>query len=65
MLTLFKHWRRGFDLKNSAQATWDDIFNNHKFGTQQLQLMKIFNIHYECLDAHDDYCAQLKKDINK
>ena len=65
MLTLFKHWRRGFDLKNSAQATWDDIFNNHKFGTQQLQLMKIFNIRYECLDAHDDYCAQLKKGINK
>ena len=65
MLTLFKPWRRGFDLKNSPQATWDDIFNNHKFGTQQLQLMKNFNIRYECLDAHDDYHAQLKKGIDK
>ena len=65
MLTLFKPWRRGFDLKNSVQATWDDIFNNHKFGTQQVQLMRIFNICYECLDAYDDYCAQLKKGINK
>ena len=65
MLTLFKPWRRGFDLKNSTQATWDDIFNDHKFGTQQLQLMKNFNICYKCLDACDYYCAQLKKGIDK
>src|SRR6202522_1211661 len=65
MLTLFKPWRRGFDLKFSPQAIWDDIFNNHKFGTQQIQLMKNFNIRYECLDACDDYRAQLKKGMNK
>ena len=65
MLTLFKPWRRGLDLKNSAQATWDDIFNDYDFGTQQLQLMKNFNIQYECLDACDEYHAQLKKSIDK
>jgi hypothetical protein len=65
MLTLFKPWRRGFDLKSSAQATWDDVFNDHKFETHQLQLMKNFNIRYECLDARDDYRAQLKKGIDK
>ena len=27
--------------------------------------MKIFNIHYECLDAHDDYHAQLKNGVDK
>ena len=27
--------------------------------------MKNFNICYECLDARDDYCAQLKKSIDK
>jgi hypothetical protein len=65
MLTLFKPWRRGHDLKNSAQASWDDIFNVHKFKNQEVQLMKNFNIRYECLDARDDYRAQLKNGIDK
>jgi len=65
MLTLFKPWRRGLDLKSSVQGTWDDVFNDYKFETHQLQLMKNFNIRYECLDARDDYRAQLKKGIDK
>ena len=65
MLTFFKAWRRGNDLKNSAEVSWDDIFSNHEFSTQQLQLMRNFNIRYECLDARDDYRAQLKKGIDK
>ena len=52
-------------MKNSAQASWDEIFSDHDFRTQQRQLMKNFNIRYECLDARDDYRAQLKKGIDK
>lgn len=65
MLTLFKPWRRGHDLKNSAKASWDEIFSEYEFETQQLQSMKHFNICYECLDARDDYRAQLKKGVDK
>ena len=65
MLTLFKPWRRGHDLKESTQISWDDTFNMHEFRKQELQLMKNFNIRYECLDARDDYRAQLKNGIDK
>ena len=65
MLTLFKPWRRGHDLKESTEISWDDTFNMHEFRKQELQLMKNFNIRYECLDARDDYRAQLKNGIDK
>ena len=59
MLTLFKPWRSGTDLKTKDE-TWDQTFNNHLFSAKHLQVMKNFNIKYECLDARDDYRAQLK-----
>jgi hypothetical protein len=31
---------------------------------QQNQLMQNFNIRYECLDARDDYRAQMKKGVD-
>ena len=65
MLTLFKPWRRGHDLKKSLQTSWDDTFNKHEFKNREVQLMKNFNIRYECLDARDDYRAQLKNGIDK
>ena len=65
MLTLFKPWRRGRDLKESIQTSWDDTFNEHGFRNQEVQLMKNFNIRYECLDARDDFRAQLKNGIDK
>ena len=65
MLTLFKPWRRGHDLKVSAQESWDDIFTEYEFTPKQVQLMKNFNIRYECLDARDDYRAQLKNGLDK
>ena len=65
MLTLFKPWRRGRDLKESVQNSWDDTFNEHEFRNQEIQLMKNFNIQYECLDARDDFRAQLKNGIEK
>jgi hypothetical protein len=65
MLTLFKPWRRGRDLKKSVQTSWDETFNEYEFRNQEVQLMKNFNIRYECLDARDDYRAQLKNGIDK
>ncbi|KDR71671.1 hypothetical protein GALMADRAFT_74603, partial [Galerina marginata CBS 339.88] len=65
MLTLFKPWRKGHDLKPNESESWDECFNSHNFTSQQEKLMKNFNIKYECLDARDDYRAQLKKGANK
>ena len=64
MLTLFKPWRSGKDLKSETQ-TWDDTFVQYKFTSQQLQLMGFFNLRYECNDARDDYSAKLKKNEDK
>jgi len=59
-VTFFKPWRTGKDLKLEDQ-NWDDAFENHVFSTMQLEKMKYFNVRYECLDARDDYAAQMKK----
>ena len=59
MLTLFKPWRSGFDLKLEG-AMWDETFVKHSFTSEQAQLINNFNIRYECLDARDDFRAQLK-----
>ena len=60
MLTFFKPWCTGNDLKE-LNTTWDEEFNRYKFTAQQNQLLQNFNIRYECLDARDDYRAQMKK----
>ncbi|KDR67901.1 hypothetical protein GALMADRAFT_42495, partial [Galerina marginata CBS 339.88] len=60
MLTLFKPWRSGNDLKDKDYS-WDETFNIFEFSDQQKQYMKHFNVRYECNDARDDYSAQLKK----
>ncbi|TFK48426.1 hypothetical protein OE88DRAFT_1634849, partial [Heliocybe sulcata] len=59
MLTLFKSWRKGTDLKKFNES-WDEAFSNFRFSTRQTQLMSNFNIRYECYDAHDDYSKQIK-----
>ncbi|KIL57946.1 hypothetical protein M378DRAFT_15905 [Amanita muscaria Koide BX008] len=59
MLTLFKSWRTGHSLKKS-DSSWDETFEEHPFTARQCQLLKNFNIRYECLDARDDYRAQLR-----
>lgn len=64
MLALFKPWRVGTDLKNDNQS-WDDGFNQYKFSDRQTTLMKYFNLRYECLDARDDFSAELKKGEGK
>jgi hypothetical protein len=60
MLVMFKPWRNGVDLKEAA-ASWDETFSSHTFTGRQLQLIQNFNIKYECLDARDDYAAEMKK----
>ena len=50
MLTLFKPWHTGHDLK-SAEETWEQAFNKHIFSPMQKNLMNNFNLRYECLDA--------------
>jgi hypothetical protein len=63
MLTLFKPWRDGLHLKQH-DSSWDEAFLSHAFTERQVQLMQNFNIRYECLDACDDYRAQMKKGEN-
>jgi PIF1-like helicase len=62
MLALFKPWRTGKDLREEA-VSWDDSFVSHPFTKRERQLMCNFNIRYECLDARDDYRAQLRKGV--
>ena len=59
MLTLFRPWRSGLDLKNEKN-TWDDAFTLYQFSNRQLDLMKNMNLRYECLDSRDDFHAQMR-----
>ncbi|KAH7905610.1 hypothetical protein BJ138DRAFT_1017478, partial [Hygrophoropsis aurantiaca] len=63
MLTLFAPWRTGFDLK-TVDETWNDKFKAYGFSDRQHEVMKYFNVRYECLDARDDYSAQMREDSN-
>ena len=60
MLAFFCPWRTGKDLKKETE-TWDDAFTGYPFNDFQQEIMNNFNIRYECLDARDDYRAQMKK----
>jgi hypothetical protein len=61
MLVLFKPWRRGNDLK--VEQTWNTAFQEFEFTQQERCYMCNFNVRYKCLDAHDDYRAQMKRGI--
>ena len=60
MLTLFFPWREASCIKK-ASMTWEAAFDAYEFTTRHQQLMCNFNLRYECLDARDDFHAQLKK----
>ncbi|KAF9458815.1 hypothetical protein BDZ94DRAFT_1330866, partial [Collybia nuda] len=60
MLTLFKPWKTGFDLRHSG-LSWDESFQKFEFSKRSLKIMSNLNIRYECLDARDDFHAQMKK----
>ena len=61
MLTLFKPWRSGKDLRSSTDLFWDEEFQMHTFSTRDERIMKNFHIRYECNDARDDFAAQRKR----
>ncbi|PPR04686.1 hypothetical protein CVT24_011903 [Panaeolus cyanescens] len=61
MLALLKPWRTGHDLRMPTQTSWKDAFDSHNFTDSERRLMINFNIKFECMDARDDYRAQLKK----
>ena len=60
MLTLFKPWRSGLELKKQEES-WDDALRTHNFSDRQKDIMRNFNIRYECLDAQDDFHSQFTK----
>lgn len=59
MLALFKPWHTGHNLKEQTES-WDGAFNKCCFTIQSKKLMCNINIHYECLDAQNDFHAQMK-----
>ncbi|KAF8867603.1 hypothetical protein BD779DRAFT_1685577 [Infundibulicybe gibba] len=59
MLALFKPWRTGAELKEKDE-TWDAAFTAYEFSERERELMRNFNLRYECLDARDDFHAQLR-----
>ncbi len=61
MLALFKPWRRGSNLKSNESVFWHKAFQ-YSFSVEHVTLIQNFHIKYECLDARDDYRAQLAKE---
>ncbi|KAH6888880.1 hypothetical protein BKA70DRAFT_1049024, partial [Coprinopsis sp. MPI-PUGE-AT-0042] len=61
MLTLFKPWRSGLDLK-AHDATWENTFTGHTFTERQEGIMRNFNVRHECYDARDDFWAENKRE---
>ncbi|KAJ7301292.1 hypothetical protein DFH08DRAFT_724415, partial [Mycena albidolilacea] len=59
MLTLFKPWRDPLELK-TASDSWHETFSEFDFSNKASQMMRHFNIRYECNDARDDYSAMDK-----
>ncbi|KAJ7222667.1 hypothetical protein B0H12DRAFT_1031258 [Mycena haematopus] len=57
MLTFFKPWHRGADLK-SVQDSWHKAFEDYSFTDKAERLMRNFNLRYECNDARDDFASQ-------
>ncbi|KAJ6464412.1 hypothetical protein C8R45DRAFT_840407, partial [Mycena sanguinolenta] len=54
MLTLFKPWRDGLDLKMDGES-WDTAFNCQHLSDKYIRIMKNSNLRYECNDAQDNY----------
>ncbi|KAF8125103.1 hypothetical protein EV363DRAFT_1176404, partial [Boletus edulis] len=57
MLTLFKPWHSGHNLK-STKESWYQAFTGHSFSTDHLAIMENMRVKYECLDARDDFSIQ-------
>jgi hypothetical protein len=59
MLTIFKPWRSGKDLKHKYEL-WHNAFTSFDFSEVQKEKMEFLNIRYQCLDARDDFSAKCK-----
>ncbi len=64
MLTLFKPWRSGQDLKTKDE-NWSEAFRKYNFDEKASRLMGNFNLRYECSDARDDFAAQRRSQGDK
>ncbi|KAJ7865900.1 hypothetical protein B0H14DRAFT_2195068, partial [Mycena olivaceomarginata] len=62
LCNLFKPWRSPANLKDEV-STWDQAFKEYDFTKRQNQLMKNFNVRYECNDARDDHYTAMKKTL--
>jgi hypothetical protein len=60
MMTLFKPWRSPAVLKGPL-SSWDDAFREHVFSSREQDLIRNFNLRYECNDARDDHYAEMKR----
>ena len=60
MLTLFKPWRSGLDLKKGDE-TWKSSFVTFNFSKDQKRKLEFFNLRYECYDARDEYALIMKQ----
>lgn len=57
MLSLFKPFRMGLDLKGS-KITWAEKFEHHQLDEEAKEEKKFFNTKYECGDARDNFRAR-------
>jgi len=64
MLTIFKPWRNAGHLKGLDQS-WDDAFTSCIFPSRESELIGNLNLQYECLDARDDFHAEMNKKVNE
>ncbi|VDB99246.1 unnamed protein product [Peniophora sp. CBMAI 1063] len=60
MLTLYKPWRNGQDLKD-AEESWKEAHEAYEYPARFDVIRKFCNIRYECSDARDDYRQSRKK----
>ncbi|RPD67656.1 hypothetical protein L226DRAFT_474580, partial [Lentinus tigrinus ALCF2SS1-7] len=58
MLTLFRPWRTGKDLRPGENVMWSEVYDNYNFTERQRSIMKFFHIKYECHDARNDFSAK-------
>ncbi|KZV58844.1 hypothetical protein PENSPDRAFT_672781, partial [Peniophora sp. CONT] len=61
MLTLYKPWRKGRDLK-APEQTCKDAHEEYSYHQRFVDIQKYCKIRYECLDAQDDYRQSCKND---
>ncbi|KAH6894768.1 hypothetical protein BKA70DRAFT_1532489, partial [Coprinopsis sp. MPI-PUGE-AT-0042] len=59
VLSIFVPWTVGTDLR-SADETWAHALSRRTLPSRLASVVKNLNLKYECLDARDDYRAQLK-----